>query len=73
MLLASLGSRVRLKGRARDTGKEREREREREEKQAGTFCVGRQALKQQKEKGTCSRLASCSLAECSAVAFTCWL
>lgn len=66
------GERRREKGR-----QDGEREMEGRVKKTGVDCmcvcvcvVRRKALKQQKEKGTCSRLASCSFAECGAVAFT---
>ena len=65
MLLAAWGSEERER--------EMEGERGEEKKQARILCRRRgKALKQQKqkEKGTCSRSASCSLAECGAVAFT---
>ena len=67
MLLAAWGS----EERERDGG--REREGKKKNQQARMVCRRRgKALKQQKqkEKGTCSRSASCSLAECGAVAFT---
>lgn len=60
-------------GERREGERDGGRERGGKQKQARTVCRRRgKALKQQKqkEKGTCSRSASCSLAECGAVAFT---
>lgn len=56
-------------------GEQREGEGEKKKTDEDDVCLSKrrgQTLKQQKlkAKGTCSHLASCSLAECGAMAFT---